>query len=128
MIKMTEKDLLAMTLEDCPLDISFDVGMNEILISHDDLIKSIALDLECNDIELIPELPAITFKNLGRFMAKYGGFPEAVGHSRENGTIDGWLTKVHCDEKEAKVDNELFCTNDITITDELWAKMGVEDE
>ena len=128
MMKMTEKELLAMTLEDCPLDITFDVALNEILIGHDDLKMPIALDLECNDIELIPESPAITFKNLGRFMAKYGGFPGAVGHSRENGTIDGWLTSITVDGGTGKVDNETFIINDITITDERWAKMGVEDE
>ena len=69
MTKMTEKELLAMTLEDCPLDITFDVALNEILIGHDDLKMPIALDLDLNDIELIEESPAITFKNLGRFMA-----------------------------------------------------------
>ena len=130
MTKMTEKELLAMTLEDCPLDISFDVALNRIIIGHDDLNKSIALDLDLDDIELIPESPAITFKNLGRFMAKHGKGPKCVFWPYgENGTsVDSRLGYIHSGAKPYYSPKYEVCFKHCKITDELWGKMGVNDE
>ncbi len=78
--KISEKELLGMTLAELGLKLIYTgERMGHCIIPEDQHnANDNAIVLGVLGIELVPEMPPITIKNLGKFMAKFGEYPKAL--------------------------------------------------
>lgn len=122
MKKLTKEKLLNSTLNELGYSLEY-IGDRPFLKYEKDNVPTISV--YGIGIELIPEPPEVNIKNLGRFMAKYGRYPEAEGRT-ESKHIEGFVTFVDEEDGVVFIVDDQFNDSDVIITDPRWSDMGVE--
>lgn len=90
-MKKTEKELMKMTLEELGFEYA-ELG-DKPIIEHV-LLENEFFYVKDLGIEIIPEQPEITVKNLGKFMAMYKTYPEARFKNEAVKSIKGTIRRL----------------------------------
>lgn len=121
-MRKTKDQLLDSTLR----ELGFSVSEEEISIGGNCIHQSTL------GIELIEEKPEITIKNLGLFMAKFEGYPEAKFLSKTGNPNDAghWRKdKLRGITSEGKYLAEYgICWHECEVIDERWTKENLGGE